>query len=72
MRIDTLHVVTSPTKRSELADICFSTDYEGLARQFRGGLEAAQIIGIYTDRKEAEKIATGLLNIPDRNRTVSL
>lgn len=66
-------VVTKPTddevheefpwteSKTVLEDICFSTDLLGLMRQFRGGLEAQEIVGIWLDREPAEQVAQHLL-----------
>jgi len=66
-------VVTKPTddavleeypcsrEKSVLEDICFPTDLLGLMRQFRGGLEAKEIVGIWLDREAAEQVARRLL-----------
>jgi len=64
---DTFFVVTTPTPVSELADICFETNFEGFFIQVLGGLKISDIHGIYNDEDEAEKIAKALL--ADRDRT---
>jgi hypothetical protein len=70
MRLDTLWIVTIPTSRSILVDICFGVSYLGLYRQFKGGLEPEQIFGMYTDRKEAEDTAKDLLRLRDASEKV--
>jgi len=54
-------VITKPTKASSLADICFEADIMYMKNQFRGGLEAKDIIGFYKSKPKAEKIAEKLL-----------
>lgn len=61
MKLKTLHIVTFPTPNSTLPDICFSVDYLGLQRQFKGGLEAKEIAGIFSTKQEACKCAKRLL-----------
>lgn len=60
-----LWVVTKPRPRSVLVDICFETDLQGLENQFKGGLAAADIHAIYTDRHEAVTAAEVLLQKRD-------
>ena len=54
-------VVTKPTELSMVVDICFETDLAGLQRQFAGGLDAKDILGIWLDRYAAERAAQRLL-----------
>ena len=63
MRVDSLYIVTNPTRYSTIHDILCACDYQGLQYQFLGGLKAHEIFGIYTDRNEAEKIANDLLKV---------
>lgn len=56
-------VVTKPSTHSEFGDIIFTTDLPGLQRQFKGGLDAENIIGIYSDKDEAISIATNVMNM---------
>lgn len=63
MKLENIWVITKPTPNSEMVDICFETDMPGLWLQFAGGLRADEIIGLYTERQEAEKVAMKLLNI---------
>ena len=58
-------VVTKPTDDSMVCDICFETGLAGLQRQFAGGLEAKDIMGVWLDRLVAEKAATRLLELRD-------
>ena len=60
-----LWFVTKPRPLSELGDICFSTSWAGLQRQFRGGLEASEIVGVYTTDREALQHAKQLLQERD-------
>ena len=54
-------VVTKPTPRSVLIDICFKSDWRGIEAQFKGGLTFEQIHGIYTGEAEAIRNAGELL-----------
>ena len=54
MKFKTFWVVTKPTPRSTISDICFQVDAESLARQFLGGLEPEEIHAFYTKASEAE------------------
>lgn len=60
-KIDKFWVVIEPTKFSELGGICFECDIAGMMYQFLGGLRSSEIAGIYTTKKEAEKLAKKLL-----------
>lgn len=61
MEIKNFWVVTKPTPKSLLADICFETTPRGLAFQILGGLKPGEIHGMYTDGLEASEVATSLL-----------
>lgn len=63
MKIEKLWIVTYPTPISELADIMFETDLDGLSLQFLGGLRAQDIAGMFTTQGEAEKEAKALLGL---------
>lgn len=63
----TIYVVTLPTRNSVLVDICFETNLHGLELQFKGGLSAGKIHGIYTDRHAAVTAAEVLLQKRDRH-----
>lgn len=54
-------IVTKPTNRSVLIDICFKSDWKGMQLQFLGGLTFDQIHGIFTDEAEAIRTAGELL-----------
>ncbi|HVA99271.1 MAG TPA: hypothetical protein VNG53_10285 [Bacteroidia bacterium] len=45
------------TKRSTLVDILFSADMKRMEYQFKGGLSGSGIIGTFTTKNEAEKVA---------------
>ena len=63
---DSFYVVTFPTPNSVLEDICFKTTLKGLQLQFKGGLDHADVYGIYFTQKKAEIVANGLLERPLR------
>jgi len=50
-------LVTKPTKKSKLIDILFHADMKRMELQFNGALSGKEIIGIFTNRNEAEKVA---------------
>ena len=56
-------VVLSPGPRSTLGDIMFETSFEGLARQFKGGLDASEIVSLFTlnEKTKARMLAERLL-----------
>lgn len=56
-KVQNFWVVTKPTKRSTLVDILFNADMKRMELQFKGGLSASEIIGIFTTKIEAEKVA---------------
>ena len=60
-KITKFWVVTKPTKNSELEDILFKSDISQMELQFRGGLTAKEIIGLYMDKDEALGIAQSSL-----------
>ncbi len=60
-KINKFWIVLKPTKQSELVDILWQTDIQGMGLQFKGGLKPKEIKGIYTTKKEAEPIAKALL-----------
>ncbi len=57
MRLDKFWIVTRPIESSELGDICFQTDINGLALQFKGGLDPEEIHAVYTAMNEAQREA---------------
>ena len=59
--INKFWVVTKPTRKSELVDILFNSDIKGMQNQFLGGLTESEIVGMYSTKSEAEKIARKLL-----------
>jgi len=56
-KITKFWVVTKPTKQSTLIDILFQRDMKGMQNQFLGGLKGSEIIGTFTTKTEAEKVA---------------
>jgi len=56
-KVKNFWVVTKPTKISTLVDILFSADMKRMELQFKGGLSGSEIIGTFTTKSEAEKIA---------------
>ena len=54
-------VVTKPWRYSTIADICFITDLAGLELQFKGGLTAANIVGLYSLLSDATAAAETLI-----------
>jgi hypothetical protein len=65
-------VVTKASKISTLADICFTTDFEGLHIQYKGGLNHEDIVGIYIDEAEAERKARKILSAFDEPQTITV
>ena len=61
MKLDTLYIVTYPAELSTLPDIIWGCDAEGLANQFKGGLNPLEIEGMYADGNEARQRARQLL-----------
>jgi hypothetical protein len=60
-KITHIWVVTYPSPKSELQDICFEVNLEGLYRQFKGGLKPEDVAGLYTDVDSAQARAIHLL-----------
>lgn len=56
-KVQNFWVVTKPTKRSALIDILSSADMKRMELQFKGGLSGSEIIGTFTTKNEAEKVA---------------
>lgn len=56
-KVNKFWVVTKPSKNSELIDILFHAVMIRMELQFKGGLSGKEIIGIFTTKNEAEKIA---------------
>lgn len=57
MRIKIFWIVTKPTRKSVLQDICFATDIIGIGLQYLGGLKPDEVLGMFTSEKEAEDMA---------------
>lgn len=62
MEIKEFWVVTKPTVVSQLLDICWKSTPWSINLQFFGGLKANDIIGFWTEEKEAKRIARDLLD----------
>lgn len=61
MKITQFWIVTQATKFSTLADICFQVDIEDLEKQFKGGLKAENVVGIWLEQSPAEEKAKILI-----------
>ena len=63
MKIISLWVVTKPTVKSTLQDICFETTLaHGLCSQYLGGLNPDDVVAFYDSRSSAEEKARWLLH----------
>jgi len=62
MKITRFWIVTEATKFSTLADICFQVDIEDLEKQFKGGLKAENVVGMWLDQSPAEEKALLLIH----------
>lgn len=62
MKITRFWIVTEATKHSTLADICFQVDIEDLEKQFKGGLKAENVVGMWLDQSPAEQKAKMLIH----------
>lgn len=62
MKITRFWIVTQATKFSTLADICFQVDIEDLEKQFKGGLKAENVVGMWLDQSPAEEKAKMLIH----------
>ena len=60
-QIERFWILTMPTARSAVGDICFETDWLGLENQFRGGLKAEEIRAVYDNEDEAKEHAEKLI-----------
>jgi len=58
---NTFWVVTRPNRVSELGDIYFACTFQQLMTQTRGGLHEQEIIGIFAEESEANRLAMKLL-----------
>ena len=63
MKITRFWIVTQATKFSTLADICFQVDIEDLEKQFKGGLKAENVVGMYLDQSPAEEKARHIIHM---------
>jgi len=50
-------VITKPKINSQLIDILFHADMKRMKSQYKGDLSGKIIIGIFTTKNEAEKVA---------------
>lgn len=58
MKISSLWVVTKPTPRSTMQDICFRVELPfDIYKQFMGGLNPADIVAFYDNQNSAEEKA---------------
>jgi len=62
MKITRFWIVIEATKFSTLADICFQVDIEDLEKQFKGGLKAENVAGMWLDQSPAEEKALLLIH----------
>lgn len=58
-------VVTSPFKDDNKEDILFESDVFSFANQVRGGLKFEEVIGLYKNKSDANRIATEALKERD-------
>ena len=56
-KVQNFWVVTKLKKRSTLVDILFCADIKRMELQCKGGLSRGEIIGTFTTKNEAEKVA---------------
>ena len=62
MKITRFWIVTEATKFSTLEDICFQVDIEDLEKQFKGGLKAENVVGMWLDQSPAEEKARHIIH----------
>ena len=60
-QIEKFWIVTMPTRRSTIGDICFETDWLGIEKQFRGNLKPEDIRAVYDNEDEAKEHAEKLI-----------
>jgi hypothetical protein len=58
-------VVTKPSKDSTKDDVLFQSDIFYFANQIKGGLNTEDVVGIYKNKSDANRIATELLKARD-------
>ena len=58
-------VVEKPSKDSTKDDILFQSDIFYFANQIKGGLNTEDVVGIYKNKSDANRIATELLKARD-------
>ncbi|KKN53374.1 hypothetical protein LCGC14_0603440 [marine sediment metagenome] len=61
MKITSFWVVTKPIKGSRLIDILWKSNWSEIGLQYLGGLRPPEIYGVWTTKREAEKVAKRLL-----------
>ena len=67
MKISSLWVVTKPTPRSTMQDICFRVELPlDLYKQFVGGLNPDDIVAFYDNQNSAEEKARHELHAAQR------
>ena len=59
MKIQTMWVVIRSTPESTINDILTPCTMRSLRLMFLGGLSHEDIVGVYTDKEEAEDVAEG-------------
>lgn len=69
---DKFWLVVSPSPNSTFIDICYETDFGGFARQIRGGLDEATIVGIFAKADEAAETAKHLLHLTEESPGVRI
>jgi Arc/MetJ-type ribon-helix-helix transcriptional regulator len=58
-------VVEKPSKDSTKDDILFQSDIFYFANQIKGGLKSENVVGLYKNKSDANRIATELLKARD-------
>lgn len=62
MKIEHFWVVTKPSPNDTQPDILFQSTIQGMQNQFAGGLKGNEILGIWTTKAEAQKVASEALS----------
>lgn len=63
MKLDKIWMVTKPKKESELVDVCAEIEMEKLYLQYLGGLREDEVVGFFTHKEEAVKVARALMRM---------
>jgi hypothetical protein len=58
-------LVTKPGPLSEMADVCWECNWIDLGNAFKGGLEGAEVVGLYYHEVPARNVAQSLLDVRD-------